>query len=196
MTNGLKVYYVPLTPFTDQDTFITLYGFFPLLRDILIREEISLIHTHQATSVMGFESTLHAKTMGLPAVFTNHSLFSFGDMASININKILKTFIAEMDAYICVSHICKQNLVLNAHVPHDKVHVIPNGLDTAVFRPDTTKRNPPNSINVVFINRLTYRKGVDLLIEVIPQCFERAKHSRLNRLHFIIAGGGAMEYLV
>ena len=107
MTNGLKVYYVPLTPFTDQDTFITLYGFFPLLRDILIREEISLVHTHQATSVMGHESTFHAKTMGIPTVYTNHSLFSFGDMASINLNKSLKIYLTEADAYICVSHICK-----------------------------------------------------------------------------------------
>lgn len=95
MTNGLKVYYVPLVPFTDQDAFPTLFGFLPLLRDILIREEISLIHTHQATSVMGHESTLHAKTIGLPSVYTNHSLFGFGDMAGINLNKVLKLFLTE-----------------------------------------------------------------------------------------------------
>ena len=37
MSNGLKVYYVPLTTFHDQAAFPTLFGFFPLLRNILIR---------------------------------------------------------------------------------------------------------------------------------------------------------------
>ena len=67
MTNGLKVYYLPLNVFYDQITFPTLYSFFPLFRNILIRyfiytyiiiimniyydilyrEKITVIHGHQ-----------------------------------------------------------------------------------------------------------------------------------------------------
>ena len=47
MTNGLKVYYVPMTPFVDQDAFPTFYAFFPLFRKILIREGITIVHGHQ-----------------------------------------------------------------------------------------------------------------------------------------------------
>lgn len=56
---------------------------------------------------MGHESTLHVKTMGIPSVYTHHSLFAFADMACININKVLKLFLTEVDAMTCVSHICK-----------------------------------------------------------------------------------------
>lgn len=47
MTNGLKVYYAPMVPFVDQASFPTLLGFLPLLRDILLRERIDIVHGHQ-----------------------------------------------------------------------------------------------------------------------------------------------------
>lgn len=46
LTNGLKVYYCPITPFVDQCTWPTLFGFFPLFRTILIRENIDIVHAH------------------------------------------------------------------------------------------------------------------------------------------------------
>jgi phosphatidylinositol N-acetylglucosaminyltransferase subunit A len=64
MSNGLKVYYCPLVPFYDQDVWPTLYAFFPLFRHILLRERVSIVHTHQATSVMSIEAALFARTMG------------------------------------------------------------------------------------------------------------------------------------
>lgn len=47
------------------------------------------------------------------------------------------------------------------------VSVIPNAIDTTKFVPDPSKRDP-NKITVVVMSRLVYRKGIDLLIEVIP----------------------------
>lgn len=49
MTNGLKVYYTPMTPFVDQDSFPTFSVFFPLFRNILIREKITIVHGHQVS---------------------------------------------------------------------------------------------------------------------------------------------------
>ena len=37
---------------------------------------------------MAHEAILHARTMGYPAVFTDHSLFGFADAASILVNKV------------------------------------------------------------------------------------------------------------
>jgi len=64
MTNGLKVYYLPLSVFYDQVTLPTLHAFFPLFRDILVRENISLVHGHQSTSTLTNECILFARTMG------------------------------------------------------------------------------------------------------------------------------------
>ena len=47
---------------------------------------------------------LHARTMDIPAVFTDHSLFGFADASSIITNKILKFSLHGINHTICVSH--------------------------------------------------------------------------------------------
>lgn len=68
MHNGLKVYYCPVVPFYDQVAWPTLFAFLPLFRQILIRERVGVVHTHQATSVMSIECALYARTMGFVAL--------------------------------------------------------------------------------------------------------------------------------
>ena len=60
----MQVYYAPRQPVYCQVTLPTIFGGFRLLRIILIRERITLVHAHQAFSVMGHEAILHARTMG------------------------------------------------------------------------------------------------------------------------------------
>ncbi|EPZ36859.1 PIGA-domain-containing protein [Rozella allomycis CSF55] len=47
LSNGLKVYYVPTLVISSQATLPNLFGFFPLFRYIVLREEINIIHGHQ-----------------------------------------------------------------------------------------------------------------------------------------------------
>ena len=114
MTNGLKVYYLPLTVVYDQVIFPTLYGFLPLFRNILIRERISIIHGHQSASVLTNECIIYARTMGYHACYTDHSLFGFSDIGSIHINKALEITLSDIDHVICVSNTCRENLSLRA----------------------------------------------------------------------------------
>lgn len=88
MTNGLKVYYIPRLPFIQQNVLPTLSGSLPIIRTILVREGITLVHGHQAFSTLCHESLLHARTMGLRVVFTDHSLYGFADLGSIHMNKV------------------------------------------------------------------------------------------------------------
>ena len=53
-----------------QVTLPTIFGGFRLLRVILIREGITLVHAHQAFSVMGHEAILQARTMGYKVCYT------------------------------------------------------------------------------------------------------------------------------
>lgn len=123
----LQVYYAPRLPFYQSATFPTIFGSFPLLRTVLLRERITLVHAHQAFSTLAHESILHARTMGYRVVFTDHSLFGFADPASILVNKLLKFALADVHRAICVSHTSKENTVLRACIPPDRVYVIPNG---------------------------------------------------------------------
>ncbi|KAF7147154.1 hypothetical protein RHSIM_Rhsim03G0064700 [Rhododendron simsii] len=184
MTGGLKVYYIPWKPFLMQNTLPTFYGTLPIIRTILIREKISLVHGHQAFSTLCHEALMHSRTMGYKVVFTDHSLYGFADAGSIHMNKVLQFTLADVSQAICVSHTSKENTVLRSGLPPEKVFVIPNAVDTAMFKP-APKRLSSDEIVIVVISRLVYRKGTDLLVEVIPE---------VCRLHpnvrFIVGGDG------
>lgn len=191
MTNGLKVYYAPMTPFFDQDSLPTMFSFFPLFRKILARERITIVHGHQATSTLMHECILHARTMGYKAVYTDHSLFGFADAASINLNKLMKFTLSDIDHAIAVSHTCRENLVLRASLAPHSVSAIPNAVDSHRFTPDPSKRRPANTINIVMVTRLAYRKGIDLVVDVIPRICEL-----YPSVHFIIGGDGPKKLLL
>ena len=133
-----------------------------------------------------------AKSMGLKTVFTEHSLFTFNDLFGIHLNKLVKWSFRDLDAAICVSHACKENFVLRASYDPEKAFVIPNAVDSSRFTPDPSIRENeiakcgnPDRINIVFVSRLAYRKGVDLLIGIIPQIL-----AQFENVHFIIGGDG------
>ncbi|KAK0553789.1 Phosphatidylinositol N-acetylglucosaminyltransferase GPI3 subunit [Tilletia horrida] len=186
MPPGIKVYYVPYAVLARQDTLPNFFSLLPLLRQIFIRERIELVHSHQALSSMGHEGILHARSMGIRAVFTDHSLFGFADAASILTNKLLKFALSDVDHVVCVSHTGKENTVLRAAVEPAKVSVIPNAVVSADFRPNgVTSHLPTERITIVVLSRLMYRKGIDLLIAAIPRLC--AEH---EDIHFLIGGDG------
>ena len=54
LTNGLKVYYCPQMALIDQVAPHFLYPFFPLFRNILLREQIDIVHGHQVRLGLGW----------------------------------------------------------------------------------------------------------------------------------------------
>ncbi|KAI9298631.1 phosphatidylinositol N-acetylglucosaminyltransferase GPI3 subunit [Neoconidiobolus thromboides FSU 785] len=184
LPNGLKVYYIPHFVIYNQATFPNLFLFFPLFRNIVIREKISIVHGHQAFSCMALEAIFHARTMGLKACFTDHSLFGFADTSSIGMNKFLKFNLSDIDHVICVSHTCRENTVLRANLDPDIVSVIPNAIVPSNFLPDP-KQADPKFITIVVLSRLVYRKGIDLLVAIIPRICQK-----YSNVKFLIGGDG------
>mmetsp|Transcript_11421 Transcript_11421/g.17209 ORF Transcript_11421/g.17209 Transcript_11421/m.17209 type:complete len:344 (-) Transcript_11421:365-1396(-) len=134
-----------------------------------------------------------AKSLGLKTVFTEHSLYSYNDFTGIHLNKLIKWSFRDLDAAICVSHACKDNFVLRAKVDPHQTFTIPNAVDSNRFTPDPSireaeikKSGNPDTINIVFISRLQYRKGVDLLLEIIPKVV-----AQFENVNFIIGGDGS-----
>ncbi|ORZ29381.1 hypothetical protein BCR44DRAFT_1451421 [Catenaria anguillulae PL171] len=185
LTNGLKVYYIPVVTFSSQATLPALFGSLAFFRDIVIRERIDIVHGHQAFSATCLESILHARTMGLATCFTDHSLFGFKDVGAIAINKVLKFVLSDVDHVICVSHTSRENTVLRASLVPQYVSVIPNAVIADEFTPDPTKVDD-QFVTIVSVTRLVYNKGADLLAQVIPIVCTQYPHVR-----FLIAGDGA-----
>ncbi|KAK5116482.1 hypothetical protein LTR62_008031 [Meristemomyces frigidus] len=211
LTNRIKVYHLPHWVVYRSTTFPTVFSSFPILRQIYIREQIQIVHGHGSLSNLCHEGLLHARTMSLGTVFTDHSLFGFSDAASIMANKLLKFSLSDVGHVICVSHTCKENTTLRASLNPLAVSVIPNAVVATNFRPlqpqelQTFRQAPttpatqllppppdpsqpvgPNDIiTIVVISRLFYNKGTDLLISALPLLLKRHE-----KLRFIIAGSG------
>lgn len=191
MTNGLKVYYLPIRVFYNQCILPTMICNIPILRNILIREQIQIVHGHSAFSALAHEAMQVAALMGLRAVFTDHSLFGFADLSAIVTNKFLQMGSSFCNHYICVSHTGKENTVLRAKMKASKVSVIPNAVNTLQFTPNPINRKfNDQRINIVVVSRLVYRKGIDLLSGIIP------KFKNRNDINFIIAGDGPKRELL
>ncbi|KAH8768950.1 glycosyltransferase family 4 protein [Diaporthe sp. PMI_573] len=208
LTNGLKVYYVPFFVIYRSASFPTVFSFFPIFRNIIIREQINIVHGHASLSNLCWEATLHARTMGIRTIFTDHSLFGFADAASILTNKLLKFTLSDVDHVICVSNTSKENTVLRASLDPLMVSVIPNAVVASNFRPldlslevsgtgstnssfgndypvPAHRLSPHDPVTIVVISRLFYNKGIDLLVAAIPRILDHQPNTR-----FIIAGSG------
>jgi phosphatidylinositol glycan class A protein len=211
LPKGLKVYYLPFANMALQTTYPTLFFSLPFYYDLFHRERIDLVHGHSAFSTMCEEGILHARMMGIPCVFTDHSLFGFADISSILTNKLLKFLLSDVERVICVSNCSKENTVLRAALDPRNVYVIPNAVLTDQFRPaqpeeavhacaaDRSKFHCAvvhfftllcmlYVVTIVVLCRLVYRKGADLLVHVIPEICEQ-----FPQVDFLIAGDGAKK---
>lgn len=190
----LKVYYCPILPMTDQDSLPTFSATLPIMRYIWIREGINIVHAHQATSTLANESIAYAAEMGLATVYTDHSLFGFDDIASVVLNRVMKATLSTAGAIICVSNTCRENLIMRASMDPTIVYAIPNAIDAQKFVPDVSKRCS-DRIKIVVVSRLVYRKGIDLLVGIIPRIC-----SEFDNVDFIVGGDGpkklALEEMV
>ena len=190
LTQGLKVFYLPVQPFYNQCILPTVFSLLPIVRFIYIREKVTVVHGHSAFSTLAHEAMFHARTMGIKAVFTDHSLFGFADASSIITNKVLCFSLADVNHVICVSHTSKENTVLRASIRPENVSVIPNAVDATIFTPDPSRKTP-GRIKIVVVSRLVYRKGSDILATVIPDICDKYPN-----VDFIIGGDGPKRLIL
>ncbi|XP_017961848.1 phosphatidylinositol N-acetylglucosaminyltransferase subunit A [Drosophila navojoa] len=190
VTNGLKVYYLPIKVCYNQCILPTAVCNVPMLRAVLLREQVDVVHGHSAFSALAHEALMVGALLGLKTVFTDHSLFGFADLSAALTNKLLEITLSMVNHAICVSHIGKENTVLRACVAKHRVSVIPNAVDTALFTPDPSQRPKNGVINIVVASRLVYRKGIDLLAGVIP------RFKNTPNINFIIVGDGPKRDLL
>jgi len=190
LTGNLRVYYLPLVVVYNQCILASIFGTLPLIRWVLLKEKITLVHGHSSFSILAHETMFHARTLGIRTVFTDHSLFGFADMSSIITNKILEWSLADVNCVICVSHTSKENTVLRAKLDPHAVYVIPNAIDSTKFNPPALEVQRKR-LKIIVMSRLVYRKGIDLLAGIIPAIC--SKHANVD---FIIGGSGPKQLLL
>ena len=202
MGNGIKVYFTPLITLYDDSSLPILFGAFKIIREICYIEDIDIIHCHQSSSPLSLEGIFHSKMLGKNVVFTDHSLYGFTHLYEVSINKVIRVFFVDVDEVISVSNIAVENLILRGLINPKIAHTIPNGIDNTKFRPPSEKEmkelkkqnikdGKEEIITIVSVSRMAYRKGTDLLIEVIPEICKQ-----LPNVNFIIGGDGPKKKLL
>ncbi|KAH8116175.1 glycosyltransferase family 4 protein [Phellopilus nigrolimitatus] len=181
---GLKVYHIPFITIASSATLPNFFTFLPYFRIIILRERIGIVHAHASLSSLGHEGILHAHHLGVRTVFTDHSLFGFEDAASILTNKLLEATLANVDGVICVSHTGRENTVLRSGILPSIVHVIPNALVVDQFKPSDRPLST-ETVTIVVLSRLAYRKGIDLLVATAPRIC-----ALFPNVRFIVGGDG------
>lgn len=116
---NLKVYHLPIPVLTSSATLPNYLTFLPYLRNIVIREQIQILHGHATLSSMAHEAMFHAAFFDVPygtalpngqvkkgirTIFTDHSLFELDSAVGVLTNKLLAGALRNADAVICVSH--------------------------------------------------------------------------------------------
>lgn len=163
---NLVVYYLDIPIICNNMTFPTIFANYILFKEIFTRHNIDIVHGHQSLSNLCMESIYHASNMNIRTVMTDHSIFEVAKLERILVNNISKFICKNIDWAICVSNISKENTHLRTGIPLDRISIIPNGIVPDRFYP--LQKTVGDKIRVLFISRLTFRKGIDLLIEALP----------------------------
>jgi glycosyltransferase involved in cell wall biosynthesis len=171
----------------------------------LKREKIDLIHSHQPFGV-GLAALLLARRMGIPLVYSFHTLFSRyvhhapfipQRLAKAAIANYLTFFCRQTDQVIVPSEMVRRLLVLRK--VNKPVAVIPTGLKLQTIKEKAAaggwkevirKRHglPADAKILLYSGRLSEEKNVPFLFEAFAKI-----RSQEHNTYFLLVGGGPKE---
>jgi glycosyltransferase involved in cell wall biosynthesis len=158
-----------------------------------------LIHGHDWLVV---DALQRLKAEGRSVVMTYHSTEfgrnggRFGEWAASKNISDRERYAGEIaDQVTTVSHHMLDELGSLYGIPRDMITVIPNALDPGRYKLDISQTEakerygiPPGTPMVLFVGRMEYQKGPDILVEAIPRVLE----TRPDAV-FVFVGGGRMR---
>jgi glycosyltransferase involved in cell wall biosynthesis len=100
------------------------------------------------------------------------------------------------DSIVALSQFTKNKLKWTYQIPDSRISVIPGGIDTKRFRPDSDKKEsreklglPPNKTLLFTVRNLVQRMGLEVLIRALGPVIAEAPD-----IHLIIGGEGPLEH--
>ena len=149
--------------------FFFLGELFALIR-LLRKYQFHLIHAHWLIpqGLVALLARLFIKSAP-PLLCTSHGSDLFALQG--NINKIVKRLIVKKSTAVTVVSRAMRNEVIKLNVNHEKVSVIPMGVDlhNRFYPPETRK----NSGSLLFVGRLVKKKGLRYLLDALPLILKR-----------------------
>lgn len=171
---------VYITPITDDPAWRSIQ----LTAEVARLHHIDILHAHmpKAHTLAGLAGCLIHK----PVVATLHGM---------NVSTQELGITRAVGSHLMAN--CQEGYTqaLAMGVASDRVNLVRNGVDTAVFTPDRTGDMLRTAINISrdtplvgFVGRLEHEKGPDLFLRVADQV-----HQERPDVHFVIIGDGIMR---
>ncbi len=162
---------------------------------IIRRGRFDLIHSHYSKDLWQIVPALDLSKNKTPLIMTKH-LGSFIDKK----DRMHRWIYGRLNAAVAISTVIKDNLLKTCPIQEDKVHIIPNGIDTVRFSPDPVKREKArnefnageNELLIGMIARFSPGKGHEEFIAAAA-----GLNQKYASLKYIIVGEasrGEMEY--
>ena len=196
--NGIKVYRVLIElghPNFIIWTFLFNHFMEKKVADLSENIEFDIIHIHDWLTAKAGISSKHF--LNKPLISTIHSTEEGRSRGLHNPDSFLIDGIEWWMTYearqvIVCSNSVKWEVESHFSLPHDKVTVIPNGIEVSSFnlninREEVKRRYgiKPNERIILFVGRLVPQKGVDTLIKAAPLIMQQHRDARI-----LIAGDG------
>jgi glycosyltransferase involved in cell wall biosynthesis len=155
-----------------------------------------LVHAHSIFFHESLVAAVVCRLKKLPLVTTAHlgAPDELGGKVALATSVFEKTIgriiLRRSDAVIAVSQAVGDH-VLQGMRHRERLHVIPNGVDLARFRPalqDEAGASGGGPVRILVVGRLIFNKGPQFVLEAAPQVLARFPDAR-----FVFAGDGPME---
>lgn len=156
------------------------------LREVFRAHEFDIVHTHCPTAPSLPVISIQTATCAQVATF--HTTGGRGFLQNA-FYPLLSRAIGRLDARIAVSETAR-DAALEVY-PGD-YEVIPNGVDIERFHPSVQpfgEWRDPSRINVLFVGRLDPRKGVQVLLDAMPEVVRRTR----GRARLLVVGDSVLR---
>ncbi len=128
---------------------------------VLMKIKPDVVHIHHIFTPISIAVARACMRLSIPYVFTNHTLPVFHEKRFILRHLPLRNVLQHASFIVSVSRAADEVVGMYVKDTGKRV-IIPNGVNTEVFRP--MKVEKPQTPVVLFVGRLVERKGVDVLI--------------------------------
>jgi glycosyltransferase involved in cell wall biosynthesis len=136
-----------------------------------MRHDYDVIHAHSHLFFPTNICALVKKYGSSPLVITNHGIMSASAPHWLNVgymNTLGRWTLNSADRVICYTPVERDLLVSEFGVHPDGIAVIPNGVNTDVFRPDESKRDDEYH-RLLWVGRYVKGKGIEFLIHAAAE---------------------------
>jgi glycosyltransferase involved in cell wall biosynthesis len=108
-------------------------------------------------------------------------------LSNLLLRSVNKAIWKKANSVIALSNGLKKTALLSA--PDQRIDVIQNGVETALFKPDPNKRLPGKKFRLITVSRLIIRKGIDHSLHALAQLRDK------NITHLIVGTGSYESFL-